>query len=93
VAAALRSGASTWIFVPTGIFQLATSAARASGAPTCSLLCHLPVTGAPTNAVDVSVAGRTYHATFARGAPTATFAVADQSADGAATHTGRADTW
>ena len=63
-------GGSILIFVPTGIFHDAASAARGCGAPTESDDFHVPLIGAAMNAVDFSVAGRTYHATFARGGAT-----------------------
>lgn len=55
------------------------------------MLFQLPVTFVPTIALALSVGGRTYHATFARGGAAATFTFACHEGDGAATQIGRVD--
>src|SRR5687767_13133942 len=91
VAAAFRSGGEIAILVPTGIVQIAASDARGCGACTSSLLAQLPVTLPPKSTFAFGAAGRTYHATFARGGAALTLIFACHDAFGIATHTGRAD--
>src|ERR1041385_8077157 len=90
-AAADMSGAAILIFVPTGTFHIAWRSAIGCGAPTVSLLVQLPVTCAPVIAVAFHVAGRTYHATFARGGAIAAWTFACHDASGSAIHTARDD--